>query len=44
MAIVGDVEPGEWFAPLFMEALVPSALRVEFSGGETKTHDLTISK
>jgi hypothetical protein len=44
VTIIADVESGEWFAPLFLEALVPSALRVEIVPGVTMARDLTIAK
>jgi hypothetical protein len=40
IGVSGDVENGEWFDPAFLQRLLPTAVRVVISDGETKTEDL----
>jgi hypothetical protein len=44
VAAIADVEPGEWFAPRFFDAVMPAASRVELGHAQTTVRDLTISK
>lgn len=44
LAVVGDMEPGDWLAPGFLEKLVASATRIELLPGGTITRDLVTSK
>ena len=40
IAVVDDVEQGEWFDPSYLEKLRPGARRLALSEGEQKTQDL----
>jgi hypothetical protein len=40
VAAVDDVEPGEWFDPLFLEELKAHATKVKIAEGEQRTADL----
>jgi hypothetical protein len=40
VAAVDDVEPGEWFDPLFLEGLKAHATKVKIAEGEQRTADL----
>jgi hypothetical protein len=40
VAAVDDVEPGEWFDPLFLEELKARATKVKIGEGEQRTADL----
>jgi hypothetical protein len=42
IAAAGDVEPGEWFDPAFLQRLATSAIRVAIADGEHKTKDLRV--
>jgi hypothetical protein len=42
MTAVGDVEPGEWFDPAFLQRIAPAGIRVVVSDGEQKVQDLRI--
>jgi hypothetical protein len=43
LAVVDDVDQGEWFDPAFLEALKGSAVKVQLDEGEQKTQDLKMS-
>jgi hypothetical protein len=43
VAAVTDVEQGEWFDPAFLEQLLPAAIRVTLTEGETTTQDLRVA-
>ena len=40
LAVVDDVEQGEWFDPSYLEQIRPGAKRISLSEGEKKTQDL----
>ena len=40
LAAVTDADEGEWFAPRFLDALVPGAVRVTITDGQTTTQNL----
>ncbi len=42
VAALTDVEPGEWFDPVFLAQLVPAAVRVTLSDGAVTTQNLRI--
>jgi hypothetical protein len=42
MSAVGDVAPGEWFDPAFLETLVSAALPLTLGDGEKKRQDIRI--
>ena len=42
IAAVEDLEPGEWFDPVFLQALVDSSITITLAEGEQKTQDLTL--
>lgn len=39
---VDDVEPGEWFDPVFLQRIAPGATRVVVTDGEQKVQDLRV--
>lgn len=44
VAVVDDVEPGEWFDPTFLEALAPAAVRFSIEPGQTVTQTFRVAK
>lgn len=42
VAVVNEVEPGQWFDPSFLQTIVDKAIRVRLADGETKIQDLVI--
>lgn len=40
---VTDVEPGEWFDPVFLAGLTPASMRVTLRDGEKKTQDIRLA-
>jgi uncharacterized protein (DUF2141 family) len=42
MAALTDVEPGEWFSPDFLDALMPAAVTLRLEPAEKKTRDIKI--
>ena len=43
VAAVDDVEPGEWFDPVFLQTLVDSSIKVSIGESEQKTQDLRLA-
>jgi hypothetical protein len=43
LAAIGDVEPGQWFDPLFLRQLTAASMPVSIGEGERKTQDLRLS-
>ena len=44
IAALTDIEPGEWYDPTFLAALVPAAAKVTIRDGERTAQDLRITK
>ena len=44
LAAVTDADDGEWFAPGFLDALVPGAVRVAIKAGQTTTQNLRLGR
>ena len=44
LAAVSDPDDGEWFAPDFLDALVPGAVRVTITDGQTITQNLRLGR
>ena len=42
LAAIGDVEPGQWFDPLFLRQLTAASMPVSIGEGERKTQDLRL--
>jgi hypothetical protein len=40
LAVVDDVEPGEWFDPAFLQRLMPAATKISIAEGEKKVQDI----
>ena len=40
VAVVDDVEPGEWFDPAFLQRLMPAATKISIAEGEKKVQDI----
>jgi len=40
---VTDVEPGEWFDPVFLQQLLGASMRLSLREGEQKTQDIRLS-
>ena len=43
LAAVTDVEPGEWFDPVFLQQLLGASMRLSLAEGEQKTQDVRLS-
>jgi len=42
LGAVDDAEPGEWFDPAFLQAVMPAAMKIEIADGEKKTQDVRL--
>jgi hypothetical protein len=43
MAAVFDIEPDEWFDPVFLEALTPASIAVHLNEGERRVQDIRVA-
>ena len=44
LAAVDDVEPGEWYDPVFLQQLVAASMMLTVGEGEKRTQDVRVSR
>jgi hypothetical protein len=44
VAVVPDVEPGQWYDPNWLRQVLPSAVPITLGDGERRTQDLRVGK